>query len=438
MSAISLQGLAVFRHRDFALIWTATFLSSVAMAMMAVAIGWQIYDLTGSAFDLGLVGLAEFLPSVLLVLVTGAAADRFDRRLVTIAALTAELLCALTLAYLTWHLLADRLSILAIAAGFGVARAFAAPAARALLPVLVPVAELPSAIAWSSISWQAAVVGGPAIGGFLYAWHGADSVYATAAALLLLSAAGLAAIRRPPRAASRTDEPIARQIVAGLRLIFRRKILLGVISLDLFAVMFSGAIALLPIFAKDVLQTGPDGLGMLRAAPGIGATLVAIYLTQFPLKRAVGRWLFAGVGAFGLAAIAFSVSRDFYLSCALLAIMGAGDMMSVYIRGTIVPLATPDWLRGRVMAVEMVFIGASNELGAFCAGVLASILGAVAAVTFGGTATVLIVLAWMRLFPEIVRIERLEPGEVGYREEDEPDRVAAAQAAPRDTARDGG
>lgn len=429
---MNFESLAIFRHRDFALVWISTFLASVAMQMQAVAIGWQMYDLTGRALDLGLVGLAEFLPSIVLVFFTGAAADRFDRRIVTILAIAGEFACAAALCWMAWNGTAERWSILTVAAGFGVARAFAAPASRALIPSLVPEAVLPNAIAWSAISWQGATVGGPAIGGFLYAWGGPELVYGTAGAMLFAGAFAMGWIRRPLKAVQIAGEAFVSKVVAGLRLIFQRKVLLGAISLDLFAVLFSGAIALLPIFAKDVLEVGPDGLGILRAAPGVGAVAMALALSQFPLRHSVGRILFLGVGLFGIGAVAFSLSRDFWLSCAILVAMGAGDMISVYIRGTIVPLATPDRLRGRVMAVEMVFIGASNELGLFAAGIFASILGAVGAVTFGGSATIVVVLLWMRFFPELTRIQRLDAAELGFREEEAPDKIAGAPADRRD------
>jgi len=438
VSTLGIHGFAVFRHRDFALIWSASFLASVAMQMMAVAIGWQMYDLTGRAFDLGLVGLAEFLPSILLVFFTGAAADRYDRRIVTILAILGEFACAGALLHVTWTMAVDRWSILAVALGFGICRAFQAPASRALMPALVPENELPNAVAWSALSWQAAIVGGPAIGGFLYAWGGADLVYAVAACMLLIGAVAMGGIRRPLRAVQVAGETMIAKVVAGLRLIFQRKVLLGAISLDLFAVLFSSAIALLPVFAKDVLMVGPDGLGILRAAPGAGAVLMALTLAQFPLRRAVGRILFLGVGVFGLCAVAFSLSTAFWLSAGLLMVMGAGDMVSVYIRGTIVPLATPDRLRGRVMAVEMVFIGASNELGAFAAGVFASILGAVGAVTFGGSATILVVLFWMKLFPELTRIQRLDARELGFREDEAADKLSRNGGEPQSARQDGG
>ncbi|MEX2296428.1 MAG: MFS transporter [Dongiaceae bacterium] len=426
MSAVRFEGIRVFRHRDFSLMWGSTFLASVAMQMQAVAIGWQMYDLTGRALDLGLVGLAEFLPSVLLVFFTGAAADRFDRRIVTILAIGGEALCAGALFYMAWTGTADRLSILAAAAGFGVARAFVNPAVRALIPTLVPVRELANAIVWSSISWQIAIVDGPAIGGFLYAVGGADAAYAGASLMLVAAALAMAFMGRPMRASQEGRGTTISEIVAGMKLILERRILLGGISLDLFAVLFSGAVALLPIFAKDILQVGPDGLGLLRAAPGVGAVVMALVLAQYPLRHSVGKILFLAIGIFGLAAIAFGFSKIFWLSLVLLMVMGAGDMVSVYIRGTIVPLATPDRLRGRVMAVEMVFVGASNELGLFSAGVLASIFGAVGAVAFGGTATVLTVLIWMRLFPELLRIERLDLASLGFRDEEPPDKLDPA------------
>jgi MFS family permease len=427
-----LEGIRVFRHRDFSLMWGSTFLASVAMQMQAVAIGWQMYDLTGSALDLGLVGLAEFLPSILLVFLTGAAADRFDRRIVAILAIGGEALCAGALFYMALTDSAERWSILAVAAGFGIARAFVNPAVRALIPTLVPVGELANAIVWSSISWQIAIVGGPAIGGFLYAAAGAEAAYAGAGSMLIAASIAMAFIKRSMRASREGRGTAFAEIVAGLKLILKRRILLGAISLDLFAVLFSSAIALLPIFAKDILQVGPDGLGLLRAAPGVGAVVMALVLAQYPLQHSVGKILFLAIGIFGLAAISFGLSDVFWLSLVLLMVMGAGDMVSVYIRGTIVPLATPDRLRGRVMAVEMVFIGGSNELGLFAAGVFAAILGGVGAVVFGGTATVLTVLVWMRLFPELLRIERLDIASLGFRDDEAPDKLDAA------TTREGG
>jgi MFS family permease len=398
--------LAALAHRDFALFLAGQFLWTVGLQIQAVALGWLVYDLTGSPFYLGLVGLLEFLPSLLLALATGHIADRFDRRRIVLIGVGAEVLAAAALLVLA---LGDRMSVaaaLAVALVFGVARAVSAPAARALLPNLMPREEFASAVAWSSTSWQIATIAGPALGGFLYALAPAVAFAGTALALT----AGLAATMvMRGREVERTDEPTDfASVVAGLALIFRHKLLLGAISLDLFAVLFSGALPLLPVFAKDVLMVGPLGFGLLRAAPAVGAVITGLVMTQWPLVRHVGRRLFVAIGLFGVAVFAFGLSRDPYLSFAVLLVLGAADMVSVYIRGTLVPLATPDALRGRVLAVETVFIGASNELGTFVAGSGAALLGAVPAVLLGGALTLLVTIAWSRLFPTLRKLDRMD------------------------------
>jgi hypothetical protein len=306
--------------------------------------------------------------------------------------------------------LTDRMSvpaILALALVFGAARAIATPSARALMPNLMPREDFASAVAWSSSSWQVATIGGPAVGGVLCAISPTVAFAGTVAAM---AAALTATLLMRGRKVERRAEEAAdlSSAVAGIALIFRHKLLLGAISLDLFAVLFSGAQALIPVFAKDVLGTGADGQGLLRSAIGAGAVGTALFLTQRPLKRHVGRRLFVAVGAFGLAVIAFALSRDLWLSCAVLMLAGAADMVSVYIRGTLVPLATPDALRGRVVAVESVFIGASNELGAFVAGSGAALLGAVPAVLVGGTLTLVVTVVWARIFPVLRKVDRLD------------------------------
>jgi MFS family permease len=403
--------VAALRHRDFALFLTGQFLWTVGLQIQAVALGWLIYALTGSPFYLGLVGLLEFLPSLVLALATGHIADRFDRRRIVLIGVSAELLAALALLFLA---AADRMSvvaILAVALVFGIARAVTAPAARALMPNLMPREHFASAVAWSSTSWQVATIGGPALGGFLYAL---SPVAAFAGTTLAIAAALAATVVMRGRKVERKDEPTdLASVIAGLTLIFRHKLLLGAISLDLFAVLFSGAVALLPVFAKDVLLVGPVGFGFLRAAPAVGAVATALFMTQRPLVRRVGRRLFLAVGLFGVAVIAFGLSRNPYLSFAVLLVLGAADMVSVYIRGTLVPLATPDAVRGRVVAVETVFIGASNELGAFVAGSGAALLGAVPAVLVGGALTLLVTAAWTRLFPALRKVDRFEDAAAG-------------------------
>ncbi len=407
-----LGAFAALRHRDFACYVAASFLWTVGTAVQALALGWQIYDLTGDPFQLGLVGLMEFLPTAVLALPAGALADRIDRRAILLFGLAGEMAAALALMALV---VADGVSvvaILAVAFAFGATRAIASPAFRALLPSLLPRGELPRAVAWNSATWQVAMVGGPALGGVLYALDPA-AAYATTA--ILLAAALLAAVIMRGRPLAATGERLdLAAVVAGLPLIFRHPLLLGAISLDLFAVLFSGAIALLPVFAKDVLMTGPEGLGLLRSAPAMGAVLAGALLVQWPLDRRVGRRLFQMVGLFGCAALVFGLSRDFRLSFAALAVMGATDMVSIYVRGTLVPLATPDAYRGRVLAVEAVFIGASNELALFVAGSAAALIGAIATVIAGGALTIAVTAAWARLFPGLREVDRMTDVAAGY------------------------
>jgi MFS family permease len=405
--------LTALRHRDFAFYVSANFLTTIALQVQAWALAWQIYAISGDPFQIALVGLAEFLPAALLALPAGHLADRIDRRLLILVGVTAELLAALVLVGLA---AADRISevaILSVALGFGVARAISTPAARALMPNLIPKAHLTSAVAWSSTSWQVATIAGPGVGGLIYSgfngWLYPESpamayggaALGFAAAVLLFSV-----MRGRPVASVAQDKGDLVAILAGLTLIFRNRLLLSTISLDLFAVLFSGATALIPVFAQDILHVGAGGGGVLRSAQGIGATMTALLLTQFPLQRHVGRRLFMAVGLFGIAAIVFGLSRDYWLSFAALLVLGAADMVSVYIRGTLVPLATPDELRGRVTAVESVFIGASNELGMFVAGSGGALLGPVVAVLVGGTMTLVVTLSWVGLFPVLRRLDR--------------------------------
>jgi MFS family permease len=399
-------GLAALRAQDFALYIGASFLTTIALQVQATALAWQIYEITGDPFQLGLVGLAEFLPAALLALPAGHLADRVDRRRLILAGVTAELAAASALVALASTDRITEVAILAVALCFGVARAVATPAARALMPSLMPKAHFASAVAWSSTSWQVATIAGPGLGGLLYA---ADPSVAYGGAAIGFAGAGICALLmrgRPVAAPPRGEGGDVAAILAGLVLIFRNRLLLGTISLDLFAVLFSGATALIPVFAQDILHVGADAGGLLRSAQGLGATVTALLLTQLPLQRHVGRRLFMAVGLFGIAAIVFGLSRDYWLSFAALLVLGAADMVSVYIRGTLVPLATPDELRGRVTAVESVFIGASNELGMFVAGSGGALLGPVAAVLVGGSMTLLITLSWAGLFPALRRLDR--------------------------------
>ncbi len=403
--------LAALRHRDFALFLTGQFLWTSGMQIQFVALGWLIYELTGSPFYIGLIGLLEFLPALLLALATGHIADRFDRRRVVLVGVGAELLAAIALVAFALTESVPVTLILAAALVFGIARAVATPAARALMPNLMPREDFASAVAWSSSSWQVATIAAPALGGFLYALSPSAAFIGTAAAVAGAMAATLAMQGRKVIQTSESTDLAS--VIAGVTLIFRHKLLLGAISLDLFAVLFSGAVALLPVFAKDVLMVGPEGLGILRSATGIGAVVTALVLTQRPLQRHVGRRMFLAVGLFGMAVVGFGLSSHFWLSFAILVVLGAADMVSVFVRGTLVPLATPDGLRGRVVAVEAVFIGASNELGAFVAGSAATLIGAVPAVVIGGGLTLLVTVVWSRAFPALREVDRFDDAAAG-------------------------
>ena len=371
-----------------------------------MAVGWQVYDLTRSAFQLGLVGLVEFAPGLLLVLVTGTVADRFNRRAILAICQAGEAACAGSLVALVVAGAISAPLIFTLVAGIGVARAFYRPAAQSLLTNLVPEDEIASAIAWNSSSSQVATIVGPVTGGLLYGL-GAQVAYGTA--FVCLASASLL-LTRVPRPAQRSlrEPPSWNSLAAGIRYLWREKVVLGATSLDLFAVLLGGAIALLPAFARDILDTGPWGLGLLRAGPALGALSVALLLAVRPLQRDAGRVMFSTVIVFGLATIAFGASRTVWVSVALLAIMGATDMMSVFIRQTLVQIWTPDALRGRVTAVNSIFVGASNELGAFRAGSVAALIGVVPAVILGGVGTVLVAAVWLRLFPALRDADRLD------------------------------
>jgi len=404
--------LAALRHRDFALYAGANFLWTIGLQIQATALAWHMYEITHDAFKLGLVGLMEFLPAALLALPAGHLADRVDRRRLIVIGAGGELAAAVLLFALS---ATDRLSvlgILALALTFGVARAIATPAARALMPNLMPKDDFASAIAWSSTSWQVATIAGPGLSGLLYAvdpsvaYGGAAVAFAAAlAAIVRMRGRAVAAASTSAAAKADTGSDLA-ALLAGLVLIVRNRLLLGAISLDLFAVLFSGASALIPVFAQDILRVGPFAGLALLSAQGIGAVVTALVLTQRPLARHVGRRLFIAVGVFGLAAIGFGLSHSYALSFAVLLVLGAADMVSVYVRGTLVPLATPDVLRGRVVAVESVFIGASNELGRFVAGSGAALLGPITAVLLGGSLTLAVTFTWLRLFPSLRRVDR--------------------------------
>jgi MFS family permease len=401
------NSFAALHHRDFRLFTLAYFLATVAMFMQGVALGWQVYHLTNSVFDLGLFGLAEFLPLLSLALVAGHVADRFDRRLVTALSFGLEFICALLLILFTLLDIATVWPFLGVAFLMGVGRAFAAPAGRAMPPTLVPSEDFPNAIAWGSIIWDVAVIGGPLLGGLLYLL-GPLVVYGSGAAFFVLAAAFMVSLR--PRPIKHEPEVLSwTSVLAGVQLIRRTPVLLGAISLDLFAVLFGGATILLPAFARDILHTDSVGLGILRSAPAVGAVLMALCLARWPVERRVGHVMFLCVAVFGMATIVFGLSTSFWLSFGALIVIGAADMVSVFIRVAIVPAVTPDRLRGRVLAVENIFIGASNELGAFESGVAAALFGTALSVALGGAATIIVVLLFLGLFPALRSLDRFPP-----------------------------
>lgn len=392
-------------HPSFRYFFLSRIASAVASQMMMVILAWQMYDLTNSAWDLGLVGLAQFLPSLVLILVAGQVADRLDRRLVMAWCLSGQMTIAALLVTGTMQGWLGRDAILLASVALGIAKAFQMPTQQALAPQLVPATVLPRALATVSSGTQAAVILGPALGGFVYV-AGAQAVYMLSGVLFAAAIAAMLCIRaqEPPRA----REPVTLQtLFAGFDYIWRRKDILGAISLDLFAVLLGGAVALLPIYAKDILHVGPWGLGLLRGAPAAGALLMSIYLAQRPIMRNAGKVMFGSVALYGVATLVFALSTSFLLSLAALALSGMFDMVSVVIRQSLVQLDTPNEMRGRVSAVNSVFIGASNQLGEFESGVTAAWFGAVPSVLIGGVGTLAIVAAWIRLFPSLARRDRL-------------------------------
>ena len=394
-----------FGHRDFRLFQSGRFLSTIGTQMQGVAVGWQIYALTGQAMNLGLVGLAQFLPAFLVSPFAGHAADRFDRRLVLVLCHAWLTLCSLALYLSTYAHNSQVFAIYVALAAIGVARGLEGPSAQALLPNLVPREHFQNAIVWNSSVWQIAVVLGPALGGFLYGERGAPAVYAVSFVLELATVVVLV-LQKSHGERHKAGRDL-RDFVAGIRYVGKSPIIFGAISLDLFAVLFGGAVALLPVFARDILHTGPRGLGLLRSAPAVGALIVALWLAYRPLRRHAGVVMLGCVALFGGATILFGLSHSFWLSLFALALAGAADMVSVFVRHTLVLLNTPDDMRGRVAAVSHVFIGASNELGEFESGLTAAWFGAVPAVIIGGIGTCLVVLVWSTLFPALRRADEL-------------------------------
>jgi MFS family permease len=405
-----------FRVANFRIFWVARFFLTVASNMMVVVVGWQVYDLArltmaprDAAFLLGMVGLVQFIPLFGLTLIVGVVADRVDRRHIARAAVMLQLCCALLLG---WLAIADAITLQALfimAFVFGVGRAFAGPSLSALAPNLVPRDILPAAIALNSISFQAGAILGPPLGAYLYA-ASADTAYLTAAAIFATTTLLLWRITPVPRPEKALVSPW-RSLVEGLGYVRNNRIVLGAISLDLFAVMLGGATAMLPVYARDILHVGVEGLGPLRAAPAVGAAAMALLLAFRPLSRHVGPVMFACVGLFGVATIVFGLSTDMRLSLAALVVLGAADMVSMYIRGSLVQLHTPDAMRGRVSSVSMLFVSASNELGEFESGVTAAWLGPVEAVVAGGVGAVIVTGVWAWGFPELRTADRFDdPG----------------------------
>ncbi|OMQ43891.1 MFS transporter [Ensifer sp. 1H6] len=407
MSAVhTTHRFAAFRHVGYRRYFFSRFLAYFAIQIISVAVGWQIYDLTRDPFDLGLIGLFQFLPSLVLILVTGSVADRCNRRMIMGICMAVSTLCAVALLTLTVTGLFSPWPVYAILVVFGIERAFLAPASQSLAPNLVPPEDLPNAIAWNSTSWQTAMIVGPVAGGLIYGF-GSVAPYAVGVCFFAAAALMVFAIPKP---AARSKAPVQswETITAGFRYIKAEKVVLGAISLDLFAVLLGGAVALMPVFARDILDLGPWGLGLLRAAPGVGAVGMAVWLAAHPIRHRAGFYMFTGVALFGLGTVVFGLSATPWISIAALVVMGAADMISVYVREILITLWTPDELRGRVNAVNMVFVGASNELGEFRAGMMASGFGAIFAVAFGGAGTLLVSALWALGFPQLRKIDTLD------------------------------
>ena len=395
----------LLQQKSFTRMWCARLLGTGGMQMLMVAVGWQMYELTGSAWDLGLVGLYQFAPALLLMLVAGHVADRVHRGRIVAACLLLQMGVAVVLVLSTHEGWVSRSVLLGLSVVLGMARAFQMPAQQALTPLLVPPAMLPRAMAFSSAGTQAAIIGGPALGGLIFV-AGAGAVYASCAALFAAGSVLVFLVRYDHVSAPRAPVTLD-TLLAGVRFIWERKPVLGAVSLDLFAVLLGGAVALLPMFAKDILHVGPWGLGLLRSAPAAGALVMSVVLTRWPVERRVGHKLLAAVALFGLCMVVFGLSTSLWLSLAALAISGGADMVSVVIRQTLVQLETPDPMRGRVSAVNSIFIGASNQLGEFESGATAALLGPVGSAVLGGVGTLLVAAFWFKLFPSLAQRDRL-------------------------------
>ena len=398
---------AAFRYPAFTIFQTARCLVVLAMEMQAVAVGWQVYEITKRPLDLGLVGLAQFLPGIVLFLVAGHVADVFDRRKVLITCEAGFGVCFLLLLLLTVYGTRSVAAIYVVLVLLGVVRSFNGPASRAILPHLVPEEHFQNSVAWASGIFQLATILGPVLGGLIYAiFRGPFAVYLIAT-LIAAFAVGLLLKLQVSIKPGRGIETTRSSIFEGFRYLWREKLVLGAISLDMFAVLLGGAVALLPVYAKEILQTGPWGLGILRSAPGVGAGIMAIVIAYKPLRKHVGATMLWCVAAFGLFTVLFGISRSMTISLIALFMVGATDMVSVIVRGTLIQVATPDEMRGRVNAVDMIFIGASNELGQFESGVTAQWFGTIPAVILGGVGAIVVTGLWAWMFPELRKVSQL-------------------------------
>jgi len=398
---------SVFQSRDFSLYCSATFLATLASQILSVVVGWQVYELANTPLALGYVGLVQFLPMLAFTFVAGDLADRVDRRIILTVSYFAYSTGAGLFLLITMLRTGEIWPFYAVLALFGAARAFSQPAGQSFLPLLVIDEQFPEAVAWTASARQIAVIAGPAIGGAIYLL-GAGIAYDVCLVAFLAVTAAIAAVRtRGKVTTSASNESDFARLTAGIRYVRGKPVIFGVISLDLFAVLLGGATALLPVYARDILRIGPTGLGLLRSAPAVGAAAIGLILGRTPLRRSVGLVMFACVALFGAATIVFGLSRSFSLSMSALIVLGAADMVSVYVRSTLVQLATPDAMRGRVSAVNSLFIGASNELGEFESGITAELLGTVPSVVVGGIGTLAVVCVFMLLFPQIRAVDRI-------------------------------
>jgi len=396
---------SLLNHHAYVAFWCARTASTFGFQMLSVAVGWQIYAITGRAFDLGLIGLVQFFPSVLLALPAGHLADQFDRRRIVLIGQIVEWIAIVLLTVLTLLHAVDEVGILLLVFVISTAKAFESPSLQSMVPALVPSHLLARAMAMNGSAMQAAMIMGPALGGLLYV-AGPGVVYAVAALLYLISGVMVSRLRYE-QAPPKREPATLKTLFAGVHFIRERKDVLGVISLDLFAVLLGGATALLPIFAKDILHTGPWGLGLLRAAPAVGALLMSFWLARHSMERNVGKIMFASVAGFGVGTLVFALSKVLWLSLVALFALGAFDMVSMVIRGALVQLDTPDAMRGRVSAVNAIFINTSNQLGEFESGMVAAWLGAVGSAVVGGIGTLVVVGLWMAMFPTLRRRQRL-------------------------------